>query len=124
MTKTIVRITVIIFVMALVAGGIYWAAQNNPNLLGLQTGISGSQGQEFDGVSFQTGASDAAFEPAVSGPGARPEGFREGDRSNPGTGFIGIGRNLLTIGAITLAVIVIQKTMTWLIRSRRLLRAM
>lgn len=96
MFRTIGRITMILLVTAIVAGGIYVLVQNS----GLNN--SGSNPERQIGTQNTDG-------------GTRPEQFRENDRNRGaslGRGLGGVLGHIIEIGAITGIVLLVQKTLS------------
>jgi hypothetical protein len=107
MLKTIARITVILVVIGLLAGGIYLIVQHNPSQSGLagpQTASSENLGKNFGGFGDGT------------------TGFRErqhefdrgadfGHGMDFGRGMLGIVRTLLVFSVIIFMVVLIQKAL-------------
>lgn len=124
MLKTIGRIVVILLVIGLVAGGLYWIGQNHPAILGLG---DNSLGFMEDGTRPEREAREM-FDRDDDGlrndlpldfPG---NGMRQHEgigRLDSGRAWASILRNILIIAVITLLVVGIQKLYSWLFRRRK-----
>jgi|GEM_PF-2540345 len=100
MLKIIGRITVILCVCGLIAGGIYLLVQHNSSALGTGNAAIGRD-EETQGLhGLQNGAPPVRSHDGEHG--------LDGDVS-PERGFLGIVRNLIVFSVITLLVAAIQK---------------
>ena len=120
MVKTIGRFLIILLVTGLVAGGLYWLVQANPEWLGRQDAEHGGIGDRLREQGFKDFPSD---EDQLE---TRPHrGFNGGGEHNNLSGSLdehtiaSILRNLLIIGLTTLVVLGLQKLTVSLKRRRQ-----
>lgn len=125
MIKIIGRLLLILLVACIVAGGLYWLVQSDPSLLGSQGGLRGGLGDRIRSESLEGLDSE---EGAFGGSGSRRSLGGGNFEHNNESGVLdaralgSIGRNLLVIALITLAVLAIQKALSFVTR-RRLAKA-
>ena len=117
MIKIIGRFLLILLVACIVAGGLYWLVQSNPSLLGLRGGL----GDRIRSESLEDLDSKAG---AFGGSSPR-RGFDGGNFEHHNESGVldaralgSIGRNLLVIAVVTLAVLAIQKTFSFVKHKR------
>jgi hypothetical protein len=121
MFKIIGRILIILLVSDLIAGGFFLIVQHNPSALGIggrQAGFEGRLRRNFEQVN-----NGSVLSQASNGSATRPARFRDGDRDfggrvSIGHGLLGVTRNLLVFGSITLLVVSLQKLITRVTRKR------
>lgn len=117
MIKIIGRFLLILLVACFVAGGLYWLVQSNPSLLGSQGGLGDRiRPESLEGFDSQEGA----FGGSAPRRGFEGGNFEHHDESGvlDARALGGIGRNLLVIALITLAVLAIQKALSFVTRRR------
>jgi hypothetical protein len=123
MLRTIGRIMVILLVIGLVAGGLYWLGQTNPSILSLGDSLPGlmEEGTRPDRGSRELFERGDATESGLS-LDFQQDGMRlhngEG-RLDSGRAWTSILRNILIIAIITLLVTGIQKLFSWISRRRQ-----
>lgn len=121
MIKIIGRFLLILLVACIVAGGLYWLVQSNPSLLGSQGGLGDRiRSESLEGLDSEEG---------TFGGSSPRRGFDGGNFEHHNESGVldaralgSIGRNLLVIALITLAVLAIQKALSFVTR-RRLAKA-
>jgi hypothetical protein len=123
MLKFIGRFLFFLAVSILLAVGIYALVQRYPSALGLNGQLRGPESRGFSGERFQ---GPPAGENDLGGgfPQVRQEmDFREGGhgfegRGGSALGLLGLGKNLVIIALITLAVVGLQKISGLIFRKR------
>ena len=121
MIKIIGRFLLILLVACIVAGGLYWLVQSNPSLLGPQGGLRGGLGDRIRSESLEgLDSQEGAFGGSAPRRGFEGGNFEHHDESGvlDARALGGIGRNLLVIALITLAVLAIQKALSFVTRRR------
>lgn len=118
--KTIGRLLIILLVVCLVAGGLYWLVKANPSLLGLVDGRRGGLGDRLHQPGFKAlpGGDDwREVRPSQDFEGRGGEHYNQIGVFDARS-ISGILHNLLIIALTTVAVLAIQKIIS-LIRQHR-----